>query len=381
MNKNGNKRVVVFCSDYITCLGLVRCLGEAGYRPECYYYGRGEYILRSRYISNGRLFQTIDEAFDFLLNSYPVYEERPILLTIPDPPAFYIDMHKDALERKFVLMSAGKQGGIAFWMDKTNIGNLAKKHGLNVPWTIRLSKDENIPENIEYPVFTKSIKSADGGKCDESICYSRNELVEKQKSILGDDFIVMKYVKKKKEINYFGLSVKGHVYVDFCDSRSRFPVGGYGHYNEFHIAERDATYHKIISMMRETGYEGLFDVEFLLGDDGALYFMEVNFRVDGEVYKLCEGINYPAEWCRLSTCSDDELPEKLSIKKKRFTGMTEIEDYRASVLTGQVSKIKWWWQFFTVDRRMLVNVRDPRPALSRLKGAVKRKISKVFKRI
>ena len=31
---------------------------------------------------------------------------------------------------------------------------MAKKHGLVVPWTIELSKDETIPDFINYPVYT-----------------------------------------------------------------------------------------------------------------------------------------------------------------------------------------------------------------------------------
>ena len=361
-----NKKVVVFCSDNITSLGLVRCLGEAGYRPECYCYGHVRFILSSRYVSKGKRFGSAEEVLCFLLNQYPCYEERPILLTIPDPPALLVDNHKDELSRKFILSSAGKQGMISYWMSKINISNLAKKHGFQVPWGRVLKKDEPIPDDIEYPVFTKDILSFDGGKCNERICNNHEELEEVKSGITADSFIAMQYVRKVREINYLGLAITGKVYMDFHDIRDRFPSGGYGHYNSFIKYEHDDFHNRIVRLIKETKYEGLFDVEFIIDKDGNHYFMEVNFRVDGEVYKLCEGINLPAEWCRLCTLPIEKLPDELKTKKEYFIGITELSDFKASVLSGQVGLFKWLWQFMTADRRMLVNMKDPLPAFVKI---------------
>ena len=83
-------------------------------------------------------------------------------------------------------------------------------------------------------------------------------------------------------------------------------------------------------MIKETGYEGLFDVEFLEDINGKLYFMEMNFRVDGGIYKVTPGVNLPKEWCRLVNVDKDDLPEALTTKKARFTGMTEVQDFMPS---------------------------------------------------
>jgi len=107
------QRVVVFCFDNVNALGLVRCLGEAGYKPECYCYGEEtEYILSSRYISKGIGFKTKEDCFSFLLDEYPIYEEKPVLLTIPDYPAYMVDSHLDHLKKKFIVMNAGETGGV-----------------------------------------------------------------------------------------------------------------------------------------------------------------------------------------------------------------------------------------------------------------------------
>lgn len=356
------RKTVVFCSDAWPGLGLVRSLGEAGYRPECYCYGnRGNFILASRYVSKSRVFKTAADVLAFLID-YPCSEgEKPILFTIPDDPAYLVDQHQDVLKEKFILMTAGKQGNIAYWMDKRHMATVAQKHGLVVPWTIELSKDDAIPEAINYPVFTKSTSTVIGGKEDEGVCWNPKELEAKKGTLISDRFLVMKYIKKRKELNFFGLSIKGKVYIDYRDEISRFPNGAYGYYGPFSRLGYDEVRQKCISMMAEIGYDGLFDIEFLLGEDGILYFMEINFRVDGAIYKLTPGVNLPAEWCRLVGMAQEELPDALPLKRAYFTGMTEFHDFRVSVLSGKMNPIKWFWDFCRADVYIFLNRKDPKP--------------------
>ena len=361
------KRIVIFCSHGYGSLGLIRTLGEAGYRPECYCYGdTGDLLMASKYVSKGIIFHTVEEAFYYLLNEYPCYPDKPFLFTIPDPPAYLVDKHLDQMKEKFILMHAGEHGRIGYWMDKRNQADLARKHGLITPWTITMSKYDDIPDSIMYPVFTKSVRSADGGKGDEHICRSRAELEEKKASMVSETFLVMKYIKKKQEKCYFGMSLKGIVYIDYYNELNRFREDGYGYYNTFRRCKDDEIYRKCVSMMEEIGYDGLFDIEFLLGDDDVLYFMEINFRVDGAIYKVAEGVNLPEAWCKLACLDKEALPARLPVKKDCFTGITEIHDFKASVMTGQVNLLKWLWQFCKADRRMSLNFHDPKPLLLRM---------------
>lgn len=357
-------KVVIFCKDCYPGLGLIRSLGEAGYKPECYCYGKkSEYLLASKYVSKGLSFRSAEEILDYLVREYPCYDDKPILFTVPDMPAYLVDCHQNQLKNKFILMTAGEQGRIGYWMDKRNVVQIAQKYGLITPWTLELSKDEEIPESISYPVFTKSIRTVDGGKGDESICWNKEELEVKRSTIVSDRFLVTKYVKKKQEISFFGMSMKGKVYIDYHDEIERFSDGAFGFYGVFKNFDYDDIRQKSVSMMEEIGYEGLFDVEYLLGDDGVFYFMEVNFRVDGAIYKLLPGVNLPAEWCRLINMPKEDLPDHLPLKKPFFSGMTEHHDFRTSVLTGKMSPIKWFWEFCTADKHMLINLKDPRPVL------------------
>lgn len=358
------RKVVVFCGSGYHSLGLIRSLGEGGYRPECYCFGhKCDLVLSSRYISKGRKFESAEAILDFLLNDYPCEDNKPILLTIPDVPAFLVDQHLDELNKKFTLMNAGEQGKIGYWMDKRVQAQMARKHGLLIPWTIELSKEEAIPETIPYPVFTKSVRTVDGGKCDEGICQNKEELEMKQKNMASDRILVTEYIQKKYEIDYFGMALKGKVYIDYNDIISRFPDGAFGYYGDIVKCAHDDIWEKCVAMMKETGYEGLFDIEFLEDVNGKLYFMEVNFRVDGALYKVTPGVNLPAEWCRLIDAAQEDLPEALVTKRKRFTGMTEVQDFKTSVAHGSMNPLKWFWQFCTTDKYMLLNLKDPMPVL------------------
>ena len=373
------RRIVLFCSDVYTSLGVIRSVGEEGSKVEVFCYGEDcEYLLASKYVSYGKSFKNQEQVVNYLITEYPNYQEKPVLLTIPDPPAYLVDKHKDMLEKKFVLMSAGKSGNVIHWMSKINIGELAIKHGLTIPWTIIQDKNEAIPDDISYPVFTKSIKTIDGGKGDESICWSKSELEERAKTIIGDKFLVMKYVEKVKEINYFGLALDGHIYIDYHDERSRFNAGSYGHYNKFfqNGEGNNALLNMITSMMKETHYNGLFDVEFIQGRDGINYFLEVNFRVDGAIYKLTPGVNLPMEWIRLIGLKEAglSLPQTLNMRKKYFTGMSECHDFRENVMTGKINFIVWLYQFLKTDKHMLLNLKDPFPLFVKCYYRLKQKI-------
>lgn len=378
------RRIVLFCSDVYTSLGVIRAIGESGHKVEVFCFGKDcEYLLASKYVSYGKSFAKMEEAIDFLITEYPSFETKPILFTIPDPPAYLVDLHKDILEKKFIVMSAGKAGDIIKWMSKVTISKLAEKHGLTIPWSLVLNKQNPIPDDLDYPVFTKSIKTIDGGKVDEGICKNKAELEAKVKTIIGDQFLVMKYVEKAKEINYFGLALDGHVYIDYHDERTRFQSGSYGHYNKFYKCNAPGRtgggklLNHIVSMIKETRYNGLFDVEFIQDKDGINYFLEVNFRVDGSIYKLTPGINLPLEWIKLVELKEKHqpLPVALKLGKDDFTGISECNDFRENVLTGKMNPLIWIVQFIKADKHMLINLKDPMPLLIKCYCRIKQKLN------
>ena len=130
-------------------------------------------------------------------------------------------------------------------------------------------------------------------------------------------------------------------------------------------------------MIKETRYNGLFDVEFIQDKDGINYFLEVNFRVDGSIYKLTPGINLPLEWVKLVELKENHqpLPVVLKLGKNNFTGMSECHDFRENVLTGKMNPLIWIVQFIKADKHMLINLKDPMPLFIKCYCRIKQKFT------
>ena len=107
--------------------------------------------------------------------------------------------------------------------------------------------------------------------------------------------------------------------------------------------------------MEETGYSGLFTVEFLIDRNDDAFFMEVNFRHDGATYLLKPGMNIPLEYCNRILGGKNS---PVIISKQKVVGMRERVDFAQSVRTGKVSFPKWLCDFVTADSHMLWNLRD-----------------------
>ena len=75
----------------------------------------------------------------------------------------------------------------------------AKRNGLKVLETVVVERGE-MPENLEYPIITKSISPNVGGwKSDVHICYSEVELIEAYKHIEAPTVLIQRFIEKKNE--------------------------------------------------------------------------------------------------------------------------------------------------------------------------------------
>lgn len=89
-----------------------------------------------------------------------------------------MDEHYDEYQGKFIFFNDGRKGRITEFMDKYNILELAKKNGLKTLETKAVARGV-LPENIEYPVITRSIAPNIGGwKSNVHICENEKELLE-----------------------------------------------------------------------------------------------------------------------------------------------------------------------------------------------------------
>lgn len=358
---------IVFGSEHYNPLGIIRSLGEAGINPIAVIVrGRRTLTSKSRYIKKLHMVEDIEEGYRLIQERYNQHNStnKAFLLTGEDDVTSFLDMHYEALKDGFIFQNAGKDGQITHYMDKNNINILAEKHGFNVLHTYITPKGI-VPEDVEYPVITKSISSNAGGKKDVFLCHSEQELKEAFSKITSNTVLLQKYIEKKNELCLDGLSVnKGEdVFISMGTSYEYILPMSYSQYMSMFNYTDKRIIEIIRNMLSEIGYEGIFTIEFLIDKDDTLYFLEVNLRNSGWSYaSTCVGMNLPMIW------AESMLQGHIgNVYKKIPEGskaMADLDDFRARVRRGNTSIFTWLKDFKNCTAVFYYNKNDKRPLWS-----------------
>ena len=174
-----NKIVIVGFNHHNT-LGIIRALGEAGYKDDLYlilHAPVNDFVSTSKYIRK--------DHFKRILNSDDVLESlfsleldkrfKHIIISGSDRMTFILDQHYDELKERFYLPNAKKtQGEIGRLMDKEVQADIAINSGLNIPASLTVEKKYVMDVVWEkYPCIIKPIESVLGAKSDIAICKDR----------------------------------------------------------------------------------------------------------------------------------------------------------------------------------------------------------------
>lgn len=342
---------IIMAIEHYNPLGQIRSLGEAGAKPVYIAIkGRMKIASLSKYVSKCHYVDDAEEGYQVLLEEYgSTYEKtglKPYVFCSDDRTIGCLDDHYDSLESKFIFFNAGKQGGINYYMDKNNILNLAKRYGLNV-LDARVCKHGEIPEDIEFPIITKSISPNVGGwKSDVNICYSKETLAEAYKSIEASTVLVQKYIEKENEYCMEGFAAnKGKdVLIAIVSTYNYLLPDYYSPYMTVKPMENEQIRKALEGMFEEIGFEGVFEVEFLIDKDGTYYFGEINFRNSTWSYaSTMAGMPLPVLWAE--TQENGNMREDICKKFKPFTAMVEPIDYAKRVKTGNIDLAEWMKDF------------------------------------
>ena len=356
-----DNKVVVFGCNHQNMLGLVRSLGEKGVHPYCVLLqSKDGLVFRSKYPAECHWVSSPQEGYEYIIERFSNETPKPILLSSDDVTETLFDLNATELRKHFMVPASDEDGKLTRLMSKKAIADLARQFNFNLPWMRVIKKGESIPIDLQFPVFTKSIKSIDGGKAEERKCVCRDELAAVLSRCHSEELLVQQFIDKVDEIDYIGYAANGFVYIPYVQHQMRFSDHAYGGYHRFDkIQDNDMT-RRICQMLKEIKFQGLFSVEFLVDKSGKWFFTEVNFRHDGHDYLITDaGINLPWLYCCAITGANEVLmPE---VKKHTFTGMNELVDYRQFVATGKISIVKWLWQFMRADTHIFWNRRDNGP--------------------
>lgn len=359
---NGHK-VIVFALEHYNPLGLIRSLGENGVNP--IYFSvkrRGKVACLSKYISVCHFVDTIEEGFDILVKTYGDEEKKPYVLFSDDKSVGYFDLHYDEIKDRFICYNAGRAGRINEFMDKDRILKIAKKHGFNVLDSYVVKCGE-IPEGLEYPIITKDISPNSGNwKSDVYICESEEELKEAFTKISSPIVQIQKFVDKKNEYAIEGFAINKGADVFFGTTLTwKYLIKGY--YSPYH----DVTMFKDIemgerlrAMFEEIGFEGIFEVEFLIDKNDTYYFLESNFRASAWNYSsTVAGMPLSYLWVKSMEAGYIDPADKREFED--FTDMSEVIDYGKRVEGGMCSLAEWLRDFKEAKGTYYYNKEDPAP--------------------
>lgn len=297
------RKVIIVGGSHHNTLGVVRSLGRKGLKPYVIITTRNStsFVLRSKYIEKGWTVEDSDMAVDLLMEKFTSEKEKPVLIACHDIISSIFDVRREELLPYFEVPGSKETGRVTFLMDKKRMGNLAAQVGLHVPDTIIANESKlSSIENLSFPCITKPVESRSGTKGEIIICNNRTEL---QSFLNGKnkDYIIQQFVDKKLEFQLIGCSLDGGNDIIIPGVSKIIRQEKSSNTGFLHYTELDDTYSETLnitkSFIKECGYSGLFSVEFLRDQKGVDYFMEINFRNDGNAIAVTNaGVNLPYIW-------------------------------------------------------------------------------------
>lgn len=356
-------KVIVFALEHYNPLGLIRSLGENGVFP--IYISvrrRGPVACLSRYISVCHHVDSVEEGYSLLVNTYGDEEKKPYVLFSDDRSIGYFDRHYDDVKDKFILYNAGMAGRINEYMNKEYILQLAKKHGFNVLET-HVVKVGEIPEGLVYPVITKDIDPNSGSwKSDVYICENEEELREAYTKITSPVIQLQRFVDKKNEYAIEGFTVDHgrQMFVGTTLTWKYLIKGYYSPYHDVFTMKDMEMRRKLAAMFEEIGFEGIFEVEFLIDKDDTYYFLEINFRASAWNYSATV-VGMPLSYLWVKSMEAGKIDPADEKEFEDFTDMSEVIDYGKRVESGMVSLAEWLKDFKEAKNTYYYNKDDMAP--------------------
>ena len=355
--------VIVIGGDHHNTLGVIRSLGYRGIKSILILVSQTNktYVNSSKFLNAVYRVNNDEDAIDLLIEKKEEFSNG-IIIACSDGISSMIDCNKDKLS-DFAIPGSNIQGRVTELMNKETMSNLAMEVGLNVPksWIVATKNDL---KEVQYPCITKPILSKDGHKSDIKICESSNDIEKVLDNGSCYRYQVQEFITKDFEYQLIGLSLhNGEEVIIPGFSKCIRPCPGtntgFLHYESLDTI--NAPIQKCEQFIKEVGYSGLFSIEFLRDKNGVDYFMEMNFRNDGNaICVTAAGINLPYIWYLANTKGDYESELKKSLFKAVYV-MPEFADFKYFVLTRKISFFNWIKDLRKTDKFMEYDRLDPKP--------------------
>jgi len=363
--------VVIVGGNHHNTQGVLRSLGQKGIKCIVVIHSQSEsecFVIKSKYVKEGY----VEKDNNSLINKLKIIAERytednkPVIICTSDEASSLVDCYHDELSKLYCIPGASKQGLITAFMDKSCQISLAKELGLKIPTTWILNNTEDLVQ-VTYPCIVKPHSSVNGSKSDIRIFRNQEELTFFWNTTLQKPVLAQNYVEKDFEFQLLGCSLnKGNEviipgYTRIIRSSERTNTGVLN----YQAIDFDIDIDKCQQFFRTTGYSGLFSMEFIHSKDGNNYFLEVNFRNDGNaICVTAAGVNLPYIWY-LSQIGEDYDNEKAK-QVHRVNVIPVFDDYFHFVRTKKIGVLKWLVDLCKADCFMDIELGDLRPLFKRI---------------
>ena len=338
-------KYVVFSQDHYNPLNLIRSLGEMGLKPISIVYGPHKWLIPyCKYVGKLHKVKTLEDGYRILLEEYGHCANKSFVFTSDDLTTSFLDKHYDIIKDKFYFYNASEKGRIDWLQNKDNITNLGSLVGISCPKK-EIVDTGVLPQTLAYPIMTKTLSSTMGAwKGDVYICNNEEELKKAYGKIKAPKLIIQEFIKKEGEFCIEGFSINDgkDVYIPYRIDYIRYYYDSYGHYMTVKLLEEGELKKKILELLRLTKFNGIFELEFMKGQQGEIYFLEINFRSSTWAYALTVGgCNMPYFWAK-STLLGRIPYEEIQLIKEPFTAMQEPDDFAINVLNNRKIKFSQW---------------------------------------
>lgn len=381
-NYDEKKRVVVTGRNYGNILSISRAFGEAGYdvtvlkvykkkpnpmnllnKMKCDHLS---IYVKEYYecIANDNYEKIVEQLIDINKNN-----EKILLLPVDDYLVYVVDKYLDQLSNHFYVPSIlNEQGKINDLLNKNEQKELVKKYDLPVLQSSFIKKENNefiIPEDIIYPCFVKPNLSMKSTKSIMRRCENKQELNDMISSISSDiELLVEEYADIQYEYSLLGISTKEKAY-----SPALFKVlrgGNKERKGVTVIGEVIPTdkFKEIIEkcnvFVKDIGYTGIFDIDFIETKNGNVYFVEINFRPGASIHAFTKlGVNLPAMLADYYM-KDVPIDDTWELKEAGKTFVSEkvlVEE----LVRGDVDYKMFKRHLSEVDIHFIKDDKDPKP--------------------
>lgn len=374
MTNETSVRCVIIADGHFNPLGLCRSLGKADMRPDVVVVdGEGSVITKSKYPKSIAHVENNAQAVDYVLKHFSSTDKKTFLMTGSDKTIAEIDRRYNEISPYFITYNCGAQGEINRFMSKALQNRLASAAGLKVPDYEEVNVGD-LPQHVDYPIITKAVDSrVPGWKSQVHICNNEAELKEAYTQLHTPRILLQHYVAKKNETGFNGISINRgkDVYLPLQLSYYSTEVDTFGNSIYLFKPTDDDLVQKIKKLIKSTGYEGSFSVDFIIGEDNEVYFLEINFRNSGWAYPYTNaGVNLPAIWVKSMLTGRLETDD-VKIKRLPYSAIVDLWEVSAQMKRGWRAGLKSMWQTLISDSYIFWDRHDTGPFWYIVKGWMK----------